>query len=229
MSEIHSALLYFICIVMSLAIHEFGHAWVAYRLGDSTARSLGRVTINPINHLDPMGTLMLAILAFSQIGIGWAKPVPVNPMNLSDPRRDLMLISFAGPLMNLIQAFVVSGVLVALLNFGVLHPQANQGGLGLLKDGLYIYMVVNIGLFLFNMLPIYPLDGSKIISFFMPRPIAFKFESKMFEWGSKPFIILFIAQMLLGHNGPFSLILGPAVQFLFGLLLSFWSIVLSIF
>lgn len=224
MENINQALLFFSALILSLSVHEFGHAWVAWKLGDPTARQMGRVTLNPMNHLDPLGTVMIAVMAFSGIGIGWAKPVPVNPMYLMKPRKDLTLIAFAGPAMNLIQGFVASGLMIGLHRFAIISSSATQGPAALINDGLKIFLMVNVSLFLFNMLPIYPLDGSKIISFFMPKQIAFKFEKKMMELGSMPFIILFVLEMLLGDKGlgPFSSILLPLMRLLYKFFIWFW-------
>lgn len=202
-------------MIISLSIHEFGHAFVAWKLGDSTARQLGRVTLNPLNHLDPMGTIMLVVLAFQGVGLGWAKPVPVNPYNLENPRRDMAWISFAGPASNFIQALLGAMILVALLRFQVIDSQHRVGVNGILFDGLRIFVSVNISLFFFNMLPIYPLDGSKIVAVFLPAPLAFRFEKKMIEWGMKPFIVLIVLEFLLQGKGmgPLSLILRPLINY----------------
>lgn len=229
MENIHQALLFFIALIIALSVHEFGHAWVAWRLGDPTARQMGRVTLNPLNHLDPFGTVMIAVMAYAGIGIGWAKPVPVNPAYLSNPRKHLTMIAFAGPAMNLIQAFVTAGIWVGMIRFAVISPGVSTGPGALLFDGLQIFLSVNVGLFLFNMLPIYPLDGSKIISFFMPRALAFRFEKKMIELGAIPFYVLFGLEMLLGDRGmgPFSLILIPLMRFFINIIVAFWSILLN--
>jgi len=155
-------------ILLALTIHELSHAAAAYKLGDHTARDQGRLTLNPIVHLDLLGTIMLLTGLF-----GWAKPVPVNPYNLRNPKRDLMLISLAGPLSNIVQAllcgFVIRGILaLAAVNQELLNsPFAKYIMLFLL-----LAFFINSGLAFFNLLPLYPLDGSKILAWFLPDKYA---------------------------------------------------------
>ncbi len=146
-------------LVLSLTIHEFAHAYVSDRLGDPTAKYLGRVTLNPLKHLDPIGTAMLLI-----VGFGWGKPVPFDPRNLKNPKRDAAIISFAGPLSNLI---------LALLFAGVYHLSANATGLGLLLT-VFAFLMVNYNLLLafFNLIPVHPLDGFKVVYGLLPNNLA---------------------------------------------------------
>ena len=137
-------------LLFALCFHEFAHAWVAYKLGDPTSKKSGRLTLNPISHLDPMGSLMILF-----VGFGWAKPVPVDIRYLNNPRKDMMKIAFAGPAANMLLAFI-GGFFMRLNFFG--------GSFYLM---LYFFTQINIMLAIFNMIPIPPLDGSQIFSGFM--------------------------------------------------------------
>ena len=139
-------------LIFALCFHEFAHAWVAYKLGDPTAKQSGRLTLNPLAHLDPMGSLMILI-----IGFGYAKPVPVDARYLKNPRTDMMKVAFAGPAANLLLAFVGGTIIRAHI----------VGGSLILM--LYLFTQINIMLAVFNMIPIPPLDGSQIFSGLMIR------------------------------------------------------------
>ena len=134
-------------LLFALVFHEFSHAWIAYKLGDPTARYAGRLTLNPIAHLDPVGGLMILF-----VGFGWAKPVPVDPRYLKNPREDMMKIAFAGPASNLLLAFIAG----TILRFGI-----GQGSIAMM---LILFTQINIMLAVFNMIPVSPLDGSQIFS-----------------------------------------------------------------
>jgi Zn-dependent protease len=134
-------------LLFALVFHEFSHAWVANKLGDPTSRVAGRLTLNPIAHLDPIGGLMILF-----VGFGWAKPVPVDPRYLKNPREDMMKIAFAGPASNLLLAFIAG----TILRTGYV-----QGNLAMM---IILFTQINIMLAVFNMIPISPLDGSQIFS-----------------------------------------------------------------
>ncbi len=148
-------------ILLALTFHEFMHGWMANKLGDPTAKNMGRLTMNPLAHLDPIGTLMIIIVHF-----GWAKPVPVNPNNLRDPKKDMVLISVAGPAANIALAFV-SGILLRSLRGG-LFSSVPMNVLQPLYNMVYFSLQINIALAFFNLIPIPPLDGSKILRGFLP-------------------------------------------------------------
>ncbi len=155
-----------VVLLYSLALHELGHALVADRMGDRTARNLGRVTLNPIKHLDPIGTLLLLF-----VGFGWAKPVPIRPGNFRNYRVGMFWVSIAGILINLTIAVFALLILAALgttlANLQGIFPNAGGGG-DPLRYGLFVAAQINVVLAVFNLLPIPPLDGSKILSAFLP-------------------------------------------------------------
>ena len=139
-------------LLFALVFHEFSHGWVANKLGDPTAKYSGRLTLNPMAHLDLFGSLMILF-----VGFGWAKPVPVDSRYLANPRTDMMKIAFAGPASNLLLAFI-AGCLIRL-----------SGNMGVLSSMLIMFVQINIMLAVFNMIPIPPLDGSQIFSGLMIR------------------------------------------------------------
>lgn len=155
-------LLYFVIgLVVAITVHEFAHALVAFRLGDPTAKRHGRLTLNPIAHLDPLGTLFLILFRF-----GWGKPVPVDPNNFQHPRRDGLITALAGPITNLLAAATLS------LAYNLLLPNLTDFVVGLLQ----VMIVINVLLALFNLLPVPPLDGSKIAYILFPKIDERKFE-----------------------------------------------------
>ena len=139
-------------LLFAVVFHEFSHGWVANKLGDPTAKYAGRLTLNPMPHLDFFGSLMILL-----VGFGWAKPVPVDSRYLANPRTDMMKIAFAGPASNLFLAFI-GGLFVRYIGFS-----------GILYDMLMLFILINIRLAVFNMIPIPPLDGSQIFSGLMIR------------------------------------------------------------
>lgn len=169
-------------ILIALTFHEFAHAYAAYRYGDDTAKQLGRLSLNPLRHLDPLGTIMIFLVHF-----GWAKPVPVNPYRLKNPRKDMLWISAAGPLANIILA-LASGLMLRFLLAIKGTPDAHTGT----AMELFVFMVImslqiNLALAIFNILPIAPLDGSKILSGLLPVGFA-KFMGVLERYG--PFFLI---------------------------------------
>ncbi len=146
-------------IIFSLTVHEYFHAYSAYKLGDSTAKDMGRLTLNPLAHLDLMGTMMMFI---SQFRFGWAKPVPVNPYNLRNYRRDDLIISAAGPLSNIGLAIIAGFIIriVILGNFQIPQP---------ILQMIFLGVQINVFLAVFNLLPVFPLDGSHIFRGLLPE------------------------------------------------------------
>ncbi|MCR5353370.1 MAG: site-2 protease family protein [Clostridiales bacterium] len=155
--------LYIVIIMFSLSFHELSHGYVAYRCGDATARNLGRLTLNPLSHLNPIGTVMMLVFGF-----GYATPVPVNPRNFNHYKRDLVFVSLAGPLSNVILAFI--GTLVFCIS-SFFVPNNNPGNYYMIF--LSFFISANAGLAVFNILPIPPLDGSRILSVFLPKKKAY--------------------------------------------------------
>ena len=185
-------------LIFALSFHEYAHAWMAYRLGDNTAARMGRLTLNPMAHLDPIGSMMILF-----VGFGWAKPVPVDPRFLRNPRTDMMKVAAAGPLANFILAFC-GGMILRSLN-----------GSGLLNEAILIMLLyfiqINIALAVFNLIPIAPLDGSQIFSGYLARTnpdLAWKIQT----YGPQ---VLF-GVILIGYLTGFSIIwmiMRPFVSF----------------
>jgi Zn-dependent protease len=166
----------FIVLLFSLTVHEMAHAWTADRLGDPTARLLGRVSFNPLVHADPIGTVLFPLIAMISHFplIGWAKPVPVDQRHLRRPRRDFVLVAAAGPAANLVLALIASSLLAALpvtpVTLG--EPNASAPIASMLAQAKWL----NVMLAVFNMIPIPPLDGGNVLGGLLPRPIARQFD-----------------------------------------------------
>lgn len=180
-------------LMYAIIFHELAHGYVAYRLGDPTAKHLGRLSLNPLKHLDPLGTLMLFI-----VGFGWAKPVPVNFSYIRDYRKGMILVSSAGIIMNMIMAFL------ALLLYSIIDPPQSS----ILALVLYVFAKINIILAAFNLIPIPPLDGSKILLGFSPSSV----QAVLLRLERFGFLIV-IALLYFG-------ILDPVINFLQTVILS---------
>ncbi len=151
-------------IIIAMVVHEWAHARVAYALGDFTPKMQGRLTLNPMAHIDPFGLIFLLVAHF-----GWAKPVQINPYNFSNPKRDDILVSLAGPASNFLVAFLTLLVLIFMVKFGV--PMSDG-----MKLVLNFIMVINVNFGIFNLLPIPPLDGSHILKQILPYELAQRYE-----------------------------------------------------
>ena len=182
-------------LVFSLSFHEFAHAWVAYRLGDSTAARMGRLTLNPMSHLDPIGSLALLLMGF-----GWAKPVPVDPRYLDNPRQDMVKVAAAGPISNIILAIIAAFVLRLLFDTDLLSNSV--------KTFFIIFMQINITLAVFNLLPVSPLDGSQILSPFLEKQFGPDIVWKMQVYGPRVLFIIIIISMVTDIH-IFSFIITP--------------------
>ncbi|HEX5323671.1 MAG TPA: site-2 protease family protein [Capsulimonadaceae bacterium] len=177
-----------IVFVVSVTIHEFAHAFTADRLGDNTPRSQGRISLNPIDHLDLVGTILMAVSAATGFGIGWGKPVEYNPGNLKSPRWDPLKIAIAGPISNMLQAIALASVLRFDDHYGWFMPGS------WIYDLISLGVLLNINLAMFNMIPIPPLDGSKVLSALLPTKHAERYDRVMSQVG----LILFFLVALTG-------------------------------
>lgn len=164
-----------IVILLSLSFHELSHAFVSYRLGDPTARDQGRLTLNPIKHLDPLGTIMMVASMIGGAGIGWAKPVPINPMYYKNKKAGTMLVSVAGPVSNLLLSFIFAFPVI-YINYKYNIKPADPTNLDIFIFSIsHLFMLTNINLAIFNLLPVPPLDGSKILSGILPTRQYYQF------------------------------------------------------
>ena len=165
-------------LIVSISIHEYAHAKVADLLGDDTARLLGRVTLDPRSHLDPVGSILLLLAGF-----GWGKPVPFNPINLKNPKRDTAIIAFAGPLSN----FILAGILAILIRF--------VGVGSIIGSFLYFTVFYNIVLGTFNLIPVHPLDGFKIVAGLLPPSLHIQWM-QMSQYGIFILLILLVTDAI---------------------------------
>lgn len=167
MESIYIKLFLYVIIVLSASFHEFAHAFAAFKLGDSTAKDEGRLTLNPLKHVDLTGTVIvpLLLLFFSGTFIGWAKPVPYNPYNLRDKKYGSLKVGIAGPAANFLIALIL-GIFLRLAFGGIFGPSAFSG---VFLSALALIIYINIFLGLFNLIPIPPLDGSKVLMDLFPR------------------------------------------------------------
>jgi Zn-dependent protease len=178
-------------VLFSLSFHEFAHGYIAHKCGDNTARNFGRLTLNPLKHLDIIGAIMLFA-----VGFGWAKPVPISMRNFRKPKRDLALVSIAGPIANFILVFVGIGLFTIVETF--LVPFAISRPILLF---LYLFSTINAGLGVFNLIPLPPLDGSKIIMCLLPPHLAVKY-SRIERYSSIIFLVLILSSYIsLGRFG----------------------------
>ena len=206
--EIIISLISRLCLILAITVHEFCHALAADYLGDPTPRSNGRLTLNPLAHADPIGTFLLPLFsALSGIPtIGWAKPVPIDPFNFQHPKRDEIIVSLAGPTSNLLLAIISSLVLrfLPINSWLIFYP-------------LYLFALINISLFVFNLIPIPPLDGSHIFLNLLPENSRIKWEEAFARYG----FILLILLVLFPINGHtiISSIMTPIIQLISNFLL----------
>jgi len=181
--------------LIAITLHEFAHAFVADLLGDNTPRSNGRVSLNPLDHLDPIGTVVIVVSSLSGGLFGWGKPVPINPNNFRNLRRDSSLVSIAGPFMNIVLACASA----LLLRINAFHQPIGSP----IEALLIVSTKLNVVLFLFNLIPIAPLDGSRLLSNALPSDKAIAYDKLMSQYGFFFLVLL----MVLGWpmiSGPFN-------------------------
>ena len=206
--DLTEVLIVLVVLIASLSVHEAAHAFAADRLGDSTARQLGRLSLNPAVHIDPIGTLLFPLIAYltGVPLIGWAKPVPVNPRLLKHPKRDFALIAAAGPASNLVMAAIGAAALSVARNAA--GPGDIVGGAltGPLVTLLSLFAIVNVLLAVFNMIPVPPLDGGNVLIGMLPAA-----PSRLIEQ-LRPYGILILYALML--TGVLNTLLGPLVGYL---------------
>jgi len=198
-------------ILIAITFHEVSHGYVAYRLGDPTAKFVGRLTLNPLAHIDPVGTillpLMLIVLTHGQFVFGYAKPVPINPMNFTNPRKGMAISAAAGPITNLLLAFLSVVIMKAiLLPLEALSPESFAETV--LRPFVMIFnssVVINVVLASFNMIPIPPLDGGRVLVGLLPHRQATSF-SRIEPFG-------FIIVLILIYTGLASVMIMPLIKF----------------
>lgn len=189
-----------VALVLVISIHEYAHAVAADRLGDPTPRANGRITLDPRAHLDPLGTLMLLF-----VGFGWGKPVVFDPYNLRSPKRDIALIALAGPASNLLFAGFLS-IVMRFVDFPII-----------LNSLFPILIQLNVMLAIFNLVPVAPLDGEKILKGLLPDEFAREYEALMQQYGTLILIMLLLP--IVSGTSPISTLISPAISFVTNLLL----------
>jgi len=197
-----------VMLLVAFPIHEFSHALAAYRLGDSTARLFGRLTLNPLAHFDPVGGTMLALSMLVGFGIGWAKPTPVNPRNLRYGQWGEAIVAAAGPLSNFVLA--VAGAIP------LRYIAATDMNVPFLENTLALFVFINLALMIFNFVPIPPLDGSKVLYAFLDPRTAFQIRPVLEQYGT--FFLILAIFPIFGGRSIFSMILGAVLVPLYQLL-----------
>ena len=217
-----SSLIWIVALLPALTFHEWAHGFMAYKLGDRTAKADGRLSLNPLDHIDPMGALMIAI-----IGFGWAKPVPVNTRNFKKPKRDLALVSAAGPLMNFLLA-VVAIFLVALLWIFCSSRSMINDTTSVIIEIIQYFALINLALGFFNLIPLPPLDGSNILMSLLPPKVAMKF-SQIRYYSHYILIGIILLSRLPGAFSPLDWLLYLQQACYNGLLGVFYKLLLPLF
>jgi len=190
---ISTLFVFVIPVIFAVTVHEVAHGWVASRLGDQTAKSMGRLTLNPVKHIDPVGTIVVPAIMYFTSGFifGWAKPVPVNWRNLGHPRRDMAIVAIAGPVANLLMLLFWAMSAKIIISLGDDSNQLTQ----LLFIMCSIGITINIVLMILNLFPILPLDGGRIMTAMLPRNLAISF-SRMEPYGLIILVVLLLSGIL---------------------------------
>jgi Zn-dependent protease len=198
LQSIISNLIYLVPVLLiSFPIHELSHALVAYKLGDDTAKRAGRLTLNPLKHLDPFGTILLLL-----VGFGWAKPVPINPLNFKNRREGMALTAVAGPVSNLLLATI------SLLLFKYFAMASNSVIYNYFMTFLDYMVYINVTLAIFNLIPINPLDGSRILAMFLPQ----KLEFALYKYERIITLVLFLVLFTGIITGPLTYLIQNVIE-----------------
>ena len=201
MPDLQTLFIWIIPILFAITLHEAAHGWIASKFGDHTARMMGRVTLNPVKHIDPIGTILVPTVLLLMPGgliFGWAKPVPINFNALRSPKQDMIWVALAGPAANILMTLFWLLVYTFAPN-----PFAPNPNISLVAQMATAGIFINLILAVFNLLPIPPLDGSRVISALLPRPLAYKYN-QLEQYG----LYIILALMLLGG---FEMIVWPIV------------------
>lgn len=166
--NIESIIISVVTTLIALSMHELAHGWISYKLGDPTPKLQGRLTLNPLAHLDPVGTVLMILTGF-----GWAKPVQINPSYYKDPVKGMALVAFAGPFMNFLLA-LVSYVIGTIAIIFMTKGNVNQTVIGITANFIYVFIIRNLCFMVFNLIPIPPLDGFKVLGIFIKRDLYYK-------------------------------------------------------
>ena len=197
MGNIQYSIYFLLALLLALSIHEYAHALAAVRAGDNTPKRAGRLTLNPMAHLDIMGALFLVFMAFAEFGVAWGKPVPVNPNNFRNPKRDEFIVSIAGIFFNL--------CLAAFSGFMIRYSSMPDSAVVFFQ----ILIRVNVWLAIFNLIPIYPLDGSRILMLCLPYSKAMAYQNFMIRYN----MMIFLGFILFLYS-PFRVILTLPIEIL---------------
>ncbi|MEG3177369.1 site-2 protease family protein [Sphingomonas sp. RB3P16] len=199
-------------LVIAIVFHEVAHGYVARIFGDHTAERMGRLTLNPIKHVDPVGTVVLPmILAIAHAPIfGWAKPVPVIASQMRNPRRDMVLVALAGPATNFVLATLTALGLAAFVGLvGGIPPETPHSSVGFAFDLLYRFLIANVFLGVFNLIPLPPFDGGHVVQGLLPRPAAIQY-AKLARFGMPLLLILlFVLPMISPQLDIVRRVIGP--------------------